>query len=475
MHTAAEISRRSFLGEAFSFGTLALGGCAFRAPAGVLSGAGANLVFGVVSDIHVGEGRGDFKKFGDASQFEKTLRWFDEQGVDGVIVAGDMAENGMINQIEHVGAAWFRVFPDGKSLRDGRRVEQLFVYGNHDFEGQGSYKYATLYREQKSFESFWIRRDPAKVWRDVFREDYSPIWMKTVKGYQFIGAHWSLGKDPWGGIPEVEPWFRDNAAKIDRTKPFFFIQHIHPQGTVYSYANPNLKPGRATDRGYATRALSAFPNAIAFSGHTHYSLTDERSIWQGAFTSVGASSLRFGGSASMWEQRQGMLVKVYDDRVVIVRRDFLHDQSLGDDWVIPLPACTDERTRPLSCEARAARNLPPEFADGAKVAVKREDKGWLLTIPPADAAATRSFRFEIATGLAGKSGKPVVFHAWDAKYNMPRALAGAPTKYLVKFETLPKDADGNPQTPTFTVTPYDSFGVRGKPKTADVWVSTLSP
>lgn len=45
--TEAEISRRSFLGGAFSFGTLALGGCAFRVPAGLLSGAGANLVFGV--------------------------------------------------------------------------------------------------------------------------------------------------------------------------------------------------------------------------------------------------------------------------------------------------------------------------------------------------------------------------------------------------------------------------------------------
>ena len=460
MNTEMEISRRSFLGGAFSFGTLAIGGCAFRAPTGLLSGAGAKLTFGVVSDLHVGEGRGDFKKFGDASQFEKTLRWFDEQGVDGVIVAGDMAENGMLNQLEPIGAAWFRVFPDGKSARDGRHVEQLFVYGNHDFEGQGYYKYATLYPDRESFESFWIRRDPAKAWRDVFHEEYSPIWMKTVKGYQFVGAHWSLGKDPWGGIPEVEPWFRDNAAKIDRTKPFFFIQHIHPQNTVY--ANPNLKPGKGTDRGYATRALSAFPNAIAFSGHTHASLTDERSIWQGAFTSVGTSSLRFGGNANKWEQRQGLLVKVYDDRVVLVRRDFLHDQSLGDDWVVPLPACRGDEVRPFAFETRAKKNLPPEFAAGAKLAVARKEDGWLLTIPCADAAKTRSFRYEIATGLKDKTGKPVVFIAWDAKYNMPRTMAGAPTKYLVKDEKLPKDADGNPQTPTFTVTPLDAFGVRGK-------------
>ena len=45
------------------------------------------------------------------------------------------------------------------------------------------------------------------------------------------------------------------------------------------------------DKGIATKTLSNYPNAIAFSGHSHYSLTDERSIWQGAFTSIGQSSL----------------------------------------------------------------------------------------------------------------------------------------------------------------------------------------
>ena len=452
------MTRRTFLDGAFSFGLLSAGGCVFRAPTGLLSGDGANLTLGVISDIHVSEGRGDFRKFGDAAQFEKTLRWFDEQGVDGVILAGDMADNGMLNQLEQVGAAWFRVFPNGKSMRDGRPVEQLFVYGNHDFEGQTYDKYDVRFFEKASFEAQWIRRDPAKAWRDVFHEDYAPIWFKTVKGYQFVGAHWSLGPNAWSGIPEVETWFRDNAAKIDRTKPFFFIQHCNPRDTVYG------SDCWCPDAGYATRALSAFPNAIAFAGHTHNSLTDERSIWQGAFTSVATSSLRYGGDGNVdcWAQRQGMLAKVYDDRVVLMRRDFLHDKSLGDDWVIPLPACRGNEVRPFAFETRAKKNLPPEFAAGARLAVARKEAGWLLTIPAANAATTRSFRFEIATGLKDKNGKPVVLRPWDEKYNLPREMAGAPTKYLVKDEILPKGADGSPLVPKFVVTPLDSFGNRGK-------------
>ena len=275
-----DLSRRNFIGGALSFGALA--GCrAFRAPAGMFSGDGAKLVLGVVSDIHVDAAKGDFKKFGDTAQFERTLRWFDAQGVDGVVVAGDMADNGMINQLECVGEAWFRVFPDGRSASDGRKVEQLFVYGNHDFEGQGYDKFDFRYFEKKSFEAAQIRRDPAAAWKHVFHEEYAPIWLKEVKGYQFVGAHWHLGKDAWSGIPAVEDWFRDHAAEIGRDKPFFFIQHCHPKDTVYG------DEAWCPDKGYATRALSAFPNAIAFTGHSHTSLTDERSIWQGAFTSIG--------------------------------------------------------------------------------------------------------------------------------------------------------------------------------------------
>ena len=452
------LTRRTFLGGALSFGALA--GCrAFRAPAGLLSGDGANLTLGVISDIHVDVGRGDFRKFGDAAQFVKTLRWFDAQGVDGVVVAGDMADNGMVNQLECVGEAWFSVFPDGKSARDGRRVEQLFVYGNHDVEGQTYDKFDVRYFHKPSFEAAQIRRDPAKAWKDVFNEEYAPIWLKEVKGYQFVGAHWSLGPDPWGGIPEVEPWFKANADRLRRDRPFFFIQHCHPGGTVYG--DEAWRP----DKGYATRALSAFPNAVAFSGHSHTSLTDERSVWQGAFTSVGTSSLRYGGSVDRYEQRQGMLAKVYDDRIVLVRRDFLHDRSLGDDWVIPLPSGTKE-ARPFSFRVRKAASVPPEFAAGATLAVRREKGGWLVEIPPADAAKTRAFRYEIATGLFDKDSKPVAFRAWDAKYNMPREMSGATTKYLVKEEKLPKGPDGKVLEPKFVVTPLDSFNNRGRPLTA---------
>lgn len=433
-----DLSRRSFLGGALSLGALA--GCrAFRAPAGAFAQDQARLVLGVVSDIHVDAGAGDFRKFGDTVAFEKTLRFFDAQGVDGVVLAGDMADNGMLNQLERVGEAWFRVFPKGRSTRDGRRVEQLFVYGNHDLEGQTYDKFDVRFFHKPSFEAGQIRHDPAGAWRKVFREDYAPIWLKTVKGYQFVGAQWSLGKDPWGGIPEVEEWFKTHAAELDRTKPFFFIQHCHPNDTVYG------ADAWCPDKGYATRALAAFPNAVAFSGHSHTSLTDERSVWQGAFTSIATSSLRYGGAVDQYAQRQGMVARVYDDRLVLSRYDLMEDaDSLGPDWVIPLPAAPRAA---FGFETRKAQAVPPEFPAGAAPAIRKEKNGLLLSIPCAAANATRAFRYEIA------AGDKIIATVYDVKYNRPRHLAGAPTLYLVKEPVAPE---------SLRVTPLDSFGNRGK-------------
>ena len=455
-------SRRGFIGGALSFG--AFSGCrAFRAPSGLFSGVGAKLTLGVISDIHVDAAPGDYKKFGDTAQFEKTLRWFDDQGVDGVVVAGDLADNGFITQLQAVGDAWFRVFPGDKSTIDGRHVEKLFVYGNHDLEGQNYDQFGFRYFDKPSFEAALICRDPAKAWRLAFREEYAPIWMKEVKGYQFIGAQWKNGKDAWNGIPEVEPWFKEHADVIDRTKPFFFIQHPHPGGTVYG------GDAWGADKGYAKRALSAFPNAVALSGHSHSSLTDERSIWQGAFTSVGTASLRYGGSVDKFEQRQGMLLRVYEDRMTFVRRDFLHDESLGDDWVVPLPVSDP---KPYEFKARGVRSIPPRFAADAKLALAKfegEDKagkktyGWTVTIPCADAGATRAFGYEVKAVFTDDKGQRVelVEKPFDAKYNMPRFMSGAPTECVVKSEHVPGEL-----APEITVAPLDCWGNRGEPITA---------
>ena len=78
-----------------------------------------NLVIGIVSDIHL---RGSET----ADTFIHTLEYFRSQKVDGVIIAGDMADQGLEPQLQVVADAWYKVFPDNKGL-DGKYTEKLFI------------------------------------------------------------------------------------------------------------------------------------------------------------------------------------------------------------------------------------------------------------------------------------------------------------------------------------------------------------
>ena len=354
-----EFSRRFFIGSCLAAGASA--GCSsFK---GALSSKPIAKI-GVLSDVHL-------KDPGDELHFVKALEYFRDNGADGVLVAGDIADTGRISQLKRAGDSWFKVFPDGKAP-DGRKVEQLFVYGNHDRWGWTW----GLNEEQK--------KDPAviadsighsyenmkKAWEECFREEYVPVWMKNVNGIAVIGAHWGYRDDH---NRAMEKFFEENGKRLDPHLPFFYTQHDHPKDTCFGAW------AWGHDDGTSTRVLSAFPNAVAFSGHSHYTLTDERTVWQGAFTSINTSSLKYSshdyscrenaaqsnssgyggenrahamGCIGTGDGRQGMLVSVFDDRLEIERREFVYGESLGDNWIIPIPARADG---PMAYARRAAK------------------------------------------------------------------------------------------------------------------------
>ena len=365
-------------------------------------GTEPDMRFGVVSDVHVREVTGLY----GTEALVKAFAWFRDQGADGVVIAGDMADYGLVAQLQCVADAWEKAFPGGKGSA-GKPVEKLFIYGNHDIEG---FKYTKI----KPAPEDAIATDRAAAWERVFKEPYEPIWKKTIKGYTFIGAHW----DVWQGVSAIEPYMKEHAAELRGDRPFFYIQHPHPKDTCHG------PWAWGCDDGIASRALSQFPNAIAFSGHSHHPLTDERSIWQGAFTSIGTASLRYidpiygrenaGPHAlddlkqmpfvDQFSGKEGMLVSVYGDRIVIERRDFVYDGKLGPDWIIPLPAAN---AKPFDFKVRAANAVAPQFPAGAKVTVAgpvdgkdrkgRTVKQLTVTFPAAlhGGGQTRAYDYEV--------------------------------------------------------------------------------
>ena len=506
--------RRFFIGGAAATGAFgAFGGCRFFCSANPLAGGTPKLRFGVVSDIHITKVGADEKMegWGNNLTFKHTLEWFCSQNVDAVMIAGDMADRGTDENLMAVSEAWYSVFPDDK-YPDGRPVAKVFVYGNHDWEG---FKYGNsvkkLYPDEAELARHIIRTDYAGWWEKAFHESYAPLYAKEIKGYTFIGAHW----DPRGGgagsaksvyaFGRIKAYMAKNGKKIDPSLPFFYVQHPHPKNTCYgSWAWGH-------DRGIVTETFSAYPNAIAFSGHSHYSLTDERSLWQGAFTSIGTSSLRYTGmpydehppagyentatggrdgwrydAVKMMRRfdsgdcRQGMLWSVYDDCIVVKRREFLSNLDLGDDWVMPLPAA---EPKPFAFAARARKFRAPSFPAGAKLAVtavkaksrggksrdgkesiKAVEKEAFKIVAPAVVAERDARLYELEFAAESRDGTKKTKRIMPEGFNHALAHAKAAASSFCVFARDEIVGDVR-----FAVTPVNCFGARGTPLVSE-WI-----
>lgn len=336
----------------------------------IYAGETPNLKVGILSDIHVSNEK-------SKETFIKALDYFRNNDVDAVMIAGDLVEMGMDSELQMVADAWYEVFPKDKGLK-GKKITKLFVTGNHDIRGH-TYQTVKKHFTDEEIQQHNISANKEILWKQLFKEEYQPIYIKEVNGYTFIGANFVNVKN----IPGLESFFVTHKDQIPADKPVFYFQHVHPAGTCMSSSN-------SVDDGKSTELLKQYPNLICFSGHSHTSLTDERTIWQGEFTSVGTGSLKYttlisdgheNGALPKDQNSQmvrinhndaghGMIMSVFNDRVELLRHEIKNDEDLGT-WIIPL----DVKNRPYSFERRAEEVPAPEFAAKSSVRVSMKENG----------------------------------------------------------------------------------------------------
>ena len=447
--------REFFVGMLASAG---VSGCAGLAGAG----AAPRLRFGVVSDIHVTTPE-------STDRFRAALRYFRSRGADAVVVAGDLSDWGLKSGLRYVADAW-------RDEMSGAGVVPLFCTGNHDYDGWW-YGDMTLdmhlqgYSEAESLNQGNMK----SVWESTFGEPFAAVRRRTVKGYDFVSAEW---QDSAGRTSENEAaeWLRAHAGELGAGgRPFFFFRHDVIPGTVAS----------SEDRPSALRdALSLFPNGVAFCGHTHWPLTDERSIWQGGFTAVSIPSMSYtalpagydngddrrNGKSEMgmrmlplrenYEQPQGYFVSVYDGRVVVERHDF----GEGEDIAAPWDVCL--RGRSYSFAERSRLAPVPQFAPGARVGMHvvngstRNDRWTIfmrLEFPAAKASQGRAFDYEVR--VEDGSGRPVAAKRFLTP-TFHRAVWRDADRLSFDFDGWALPESGPVR---FAVYPRNCFGVAGRP------------
>ena len=445
-----DMTRRDFIGKTLAaLGFTALpGGFLFAAPSGWKHGGAPNLVFGVVSDTHLRtsvKGNGLGANWPD-KYFVAALSHFKSCKVDAVVHCGDMAHRGQTRELEFHAEAWRCVF------KTGPEPIKLFVTGNHDVDGA---KYGDFvknrYPDEVERAKHILATDMAANWERIWGDKYEPVWHKEVKGYHFFGQNYAVPDDE--AIAFLKKCGGDFA--LDRgDRPFFFMRHCRPSA------------------GVRKQGLMPLRNAIAFFGHNHWSVAN----WNMAYLYYGRLPLiecasceprgcralvgdewitkaKIEGREGAGAGRQGYVVCLYDDMMVIKRHDFTYgESSLGSDWVMPFQKLKGGNVEKLKGETSQAHPFSkeelkkvigePQFRKGAKLEVvkccqcENVAKSNVANVQSACAEATAD-KLEIGTGNGNNSTMATLKDSASPRLRVRIPLAdGNPDSRVYAYEVV---------------------------------------
>ena len=281
---------------------------------GVING---DFHFAVIGDTHYGQtGKG-----GDApGRLTRSFKaLFKKQpGIKALLICGDVTDSGTETQWENAVTLIENLVPDG--------VKVVYMMGNHDnAQGEASAKAYTdatgqdfyQYMEMEGFPFITISVKPTSAWSPDYTEEAVEFLRNNL----------------------------EKAAKDYPGSPIFVFSH-----------SPSTKTPWGTKWGYDTmnEVLAQYPQVIHFTGHTHYTIEDERSIWQDQYTwvNVGPShyanislditpDTNYSGNyypASGNDITEGLIVTVDKaTNVEITRMDTWTDRELKQPWIIKVP------------------------------------------------------------------------------------------------------------------------------------------
>ena len=254
---------------------------------------------------------------------DRTLRILNSQKIDILIVAGDISDQGATYSYNLFLSRFNHIFKNKKPILN-------IIMGNHDYWS----------KEQESASKSQMK------FHYAFKQ--SPFSHKVINGYHFImWSHENRYLD-LTAASKIE-WVKEQieiALKEDKNKPIFVITHMNPFDTVYGsieWGNINIK-----------NALINYENVISISGHSHFSLIDERSIWQGDFTAIQTQAIayielekgkengsvpknEFGQNKPCLKNYMGLIMDVNDEKIEFNRISFEKNEFYGDKWIIKQP------------------------------------------------------------------------------------------------------------------------------------------
>lgn len=264
--------------------------------------------------------------------------------VDMILFAGDIGDLGTYFAFETYENTIDEVFGED------RPIVQT-VMGNHDFWNKDA---KTAINHIKAF-------------KQVMGE--SPWTHYVVNGYHFIGASPNCGMMKRDYVLTTR-WLEkelEKASADSQGKPIFVMTHNQPKDTCYGsdeWGDSSLN-----------EVLEKYPNVVLFGGHSHYSVLDERTIWQGDYTVLQTQSLSYieletgkeNGTIPPNADKTPMgYIMEFTDSEIQIHRVLFDGSDMGIEqkadmlWSFDLPY---ENTGKYSFEARKTQNSAPVITD----------------------------------------------------------------------------------------------------------------
>lgn len=296
----------------------------------------SEINFGVFSDTHLREEQSEQdEKLRSGFQTIKSMA-----NIDAMVIAGDITDSGKTAEYKRFKAIYDEAFSN--------KVQKLFVMGNHDY----------------------INGLSPEAARNRYKEETGGLINehKVIKGYHFITVNTESSELHGAFGVSAKQWLKEElemAKSQDSKKPIFVIVHQHIKDTVYGsndWGNTALYP-----------ILKDYPQVICFSGHSHYPISDERSINQKDFTCVGTGGFKDVGVENnkinseeilKGQLAQGLLVNVKNNVVTITRLDFYNRKIINNKWIIEEPS---DKSKFVYTDERKQKRSNPYFKNDAVI------------------------------------------------------------------------------------------------------------
>lgn len=306
--------------------------------------------FAVGSDLHIGR---------DSNASEKLKNAFDafykvDDQLDAAVFCGDITNNGSASEYTTL------INIINEKLKGSTKLGLMM--GNHEFNT------ATGAIERYKTGVSQLREDINRqdTNNDIVIGDGYHILMMSAKNYG-------------GDYSDNYEWLKEHleaAAQEDPQKPIFLMQHHGFKDTAY-----------VTNEWYGTFGeieglLKQYPQVIDFSGHSHATLNDPRSINQDlGFTAIqdGTIGAYFENETGKMEgtrpedsenASQALMVEVDNNNKVTLRRmDLNSGRYIGKSWIVNTPELVSQKNFPYTTQKRTEESAIPTFKEGAELTV----------------------------------------------------------------------------------------------------------